>query len=287
VGTRFARTALAVLGLVGLTAARATAALPPVDLSKIPPTEAAFTRSIQVYQKAAAANPRDAEAHYWLGVAYWEASLQQRNLLISYGDGYLDKSIAELERAVSIDDNYLRAWQLLAVAYPTRGMSRFFSFGGLFGLSDDQKGWEASQKLIILTQKRSIAYGGAPQPKGGGGVAPSSPPAGPSQTAPPTTAPPTTAPPNPTTGPTGTTAPTSPTGPAGQPGPATGSAGSTGPTNKKFNPADYYVIGDQDTKLLYQYPCSSLPAIEHPAFFLIKWQAFDRGYKPATICPPP
>ncbi|TMI84363.1 MAG: hypothetical protein E6H03_02130 [Bacillati bacterium ANGP1] len=75
--------------------------------------------------------------------------------------------------------------------------------------------------------------------------------------------------------------------PAGQPSPATGAAGSTGPTKKKFNPADYYVIGDQDTKLLYQYSCSSLPAIEHPAFFLIKWQAFDRGYKPATICPPP
>ena len=47
------------------------------------------------------------------------------------------------------------------------------------------------------------------------------------------------------------------------------------------------MIGDQDTKLLYQYSCSSLPVIEHPAFFLIKWQAFDRGYKPAAICPPP
>ena len=283
-GTPFARVAMTVLGVVGLMAARATAALPPFDLTKIPLTEAAFTRSIQVYQRAAAANPRDAEAHYWLGVAYWEASLQHRNMLIPYGDGYLDKSIAELERAVKIDDNYLAAWQLLAAAYPTRGTSLFFSLGGLFGLSDDQKGWQAAQKLIILTQKQSIAYGGAPQPKGGGGVAPASPPAAPGQTAPP---PPTTAPPNPTTGPAGTTAPASPVGPAGQPGPATGPAGSTGPTKKKFNPADYYVIGDQDTKLLYQYSCSSLPAIEHPAFFLIKWQAFDRGYKPATICPPP
>ncbi|HEX9247187.1 MAG TPA: tetratricopeptide repeat protein [bacterium] len=282
---RTALTALTVLGLVGLAAARATAAVPPFDLTKIPLTEAAFTRSIQVYQKAAAANPRDAEAHYWLGVAYWEASLQHRNLLIPYGDGYLDKSLAELERAVSIDDNHFAAWQLLAAAYPTRGSSQLFGLGGLVGgLSDDQKGWRAAEKLIILAQKQGIAYGGAPQPKGGGRVAPSSPPAAPSQTAPP---PPTTAPPNPTTGPTGTTAPTSPTGPAGQPGPAPGPAGSTGPTKKKFNPADYYVIGDQDTKLLYQYPCSSLPAIEHPAFFLIKWQAFDRGYKPATICPPP
>src|SRR5207302_1081812 len=171
---------------------RAAAALPQFDLTKIPLTEAAFTRSIQVYQRAAAANPRDAEAHYWLGVAYWEASLQHRNMLIPYGDGYLDKSIAELERAVKIDDNYLAAWQLLAAAYPTRGTSLFFSLGGLFGLSDDQKGWQAAQKLIILTQKQSIAYGGAPQPKGGGGVAPASPPAAPGQTAPP---PPTTAPP--------------------------------------------------------------------------------------------
>src|SRR5207302_9392936 len=101
--TPFARTALTAVRLVGLLAARAAAALPQFDLTKIPLTEAAFTRSIQVYQRAAAANPRDAEAHYWLGVAYWEASLQHRNMLIPYGDGYLDKSIAELERAVKID----------------------------------------------------------------------------------------------------------------------------------------------------------------------------------------
>ena len=270
-----ARTALTALGLVGLVAARATAALPAFDLTKLPPTEAAFTRAIEVYQKAARANPRDAEAHYWLGVAYWEASLQHRNMLIPYGDGYLDKSIAELERAVKINDNYFAAWQLLATAYPTRGTSALFALGGLFGLTDDQKGWEASQKLILLSQNQGIAYGGAPpQPKGGGGGVPPSPPAGPSQTAP---APPTTAPPPPATGPAGTTAPASPPGPAG----------STGPVKRKFNPADYYVIGDQDTKLLYQYSCSSLPVIEHPAFFLIKWQAFDRGYKPAAICPPP
>ena len=60
------------------------------------------------------------------------------------------------------------------------------------------------------------------------------------------------------------------------------------PTRKKYSPADFYVIGDEDTKIVYKYPCPSLPAIKRPAFFLTKWEAFDKGYKPATtVCPPP
>ena len=171
----FARTALTALGLVGLLAGRATAAVPPFDLTKILANEAAFTRAIEVYQKAIAANPKDVDAHYWLGVAYWEASLQWRNMLIPYGAGSLDKCIEELERAVKIDDNYFAAWQLLAAAYPTRGTRAVFGLGSLVGVLDDrEKGWQATQKLIVLSQKISIAYGGAPPAPKFGGV-----PAGP------------------------------------------------------------------------------------------------------------
>jgi tetratricopeptide (TPR) repeat protein len=115
------RALLIAITLSALMAVGVVAAVPPYDAAKIRPTEAAFMASIKVYQDALAANPRDADAAYWLGDAYWEASVLYRNGSIPYGADYLNKSIASLERAVSIDDKYFSAWAVLVSAYQTRG----------------------------------------------------------------------------------------------------------------------------------------------------------------------
>jgi tetratricopeptide (TPR) repeat protein len=230
------RIALAVLSLVALMAGGVSAAVPPYDPANIYPTEGDFVRSIAVYQRAIAANPRDSDAYYWLGFAYWEGSLRSRNGLVPYGAGYLDRAIDALEHVVSLDDKNLAAWELLAQAYPTRGSAP--SGASPQGqLSDDEKGYQAAQKVVALSGDRAVAYKGSPRPGAHNGevvvIYPSL------------------------------------------------------PTRQKYNPADFYVIVDQDTKLVYKFPCSSLPKIAHPALFLTKWEAFARGYKPATVCTPP
>lgn len=230
------RTVLIVAGLIGLLAAGALAAVRPYDPTKIYPTEEAFTASIKAYQDALAANLNDAEAAYWLGDAYWEASVLYRNERVPYGEDYLDKSIAMLEKAVSIDEKHLAAWQLLTIAYHTRG--KVPSVTDEPAPSDLEKSMAAAEKVIALSHDPGATNRGLPRP-----------------------------------------------------GARTGEVAIKYPPlpdrSVKFNPADQFVLGDPDTKLLYRFPCSSLPAIRRPAFFLTKWEAIDRGYTPATVCPPP
>ncbi len=222
--------------LAGLVAAGATAAVPPYDPSKIYPTEAAFMSSIKVYQDALAANPRDADAAYWLGDAYREASILYRNERISYGASYLDKSIASLERAVSIDDKHLAAWQLLAVAYFTRGAAPGATDKP--APTDDEKSKAAARKVLALSLDPAAANRGLP--------------------------------------------------PAGaRKGEVAIKYLPLPDRSVKFNPADSFVIGDPDTKVVYRFSCAPIQTIKRPALFLTKWEAFDRGYRPATVCPPP
>lgn len=54
------------------------------------------------------------------------------------------------------------------------------------------------------------------------------------------------------------------------------------PPDVRFRPEDYYVIVDLATGLIYRLNCPQLPRIERGAFFLIKWEAIARGYRPAT-----
>ena len=231
------RIAVAVLTLVGLVAVGASAALPGYDSTRLYPTEADFLQSIAVYQQALIANPQDGEAFYWLGYAYWEASIRYRDGRIQpYGAGYIDRAIDMLERAVRIDDTNMAAWQVLAQAYPTRGATP--GLGATQGqLSDNEKGWRATQKVIALSNDSKVAYRGSPGPGSHNGEVMITYPAL--------------------------------------------------PTRQKYTPADFYVIGDPDTKLVYQLRCRALPAIAHPMLFLTKWEAFARGYKPATVCTPP
>jgi tetratricopeptide (TPR) repeat protein len=230
------RTSLIAIALSALVAGGALAAVPPYDATKIYPNEAAFMASIKVYQDALAANPRDADAAYWLGDAYWEASVGNRNGTISYGADYLNKAIASLERAVSLDDKYLAAWQVLAVAYPGRNAP-----GAPYASppvpSDSDKGWAAAQKVVALSLDPAAANRGIPR--------------------------------------------------AGARNAEVAFRYPELPVRGvKFKPGDLLVVGDADSKLLYQYPCPALPPIAHPALFLTKREAFDRGYRPATVCPP-
>ena len=230
------RAVLIALAAAGLVVAVALAAVPPYDSTKIYPTEAAFQASIKVYQDALAANPRDADAAYWSGVAYWDGSVLFRHGLVPYGQDYLDRSIAMLERAVSIDDKYMAAWQLLVSAYFTRGAAPGVTDRP--AASDDEKSRAAAEKVLALSLDPSAANRGVPVAgKHSGEVAVKYLP--------------------------------------------------LPDRSVRYNPADLYVIGDADTKLVYRYPCASLPAIRRPAFFLTKWEAFERGYKAATVCPPP
>jgi tetratricopeptide (TPR) repeat protein len=54
----------------------------------------------------------------------------------------------------------------------------------------------------------------------------------------------------------------------------------------EFHPADFFVIGDRDTKLLYKWACPNMPTIRRPALFLSKQEAISRGYTPAPVCTP-
>ena len=222
--------------LVGLAAPGTAAAVPPYDASKIYPTEAAFMNSIRVYQTALAANPKDADAAYWLGDAYWEASIFYRDGRVPYGTDYLDRAIAALEQAVSIDDKYLAAWQVLTVAYFTRGARPALTDKP--APSDDEKSYAAALKVLALSEDLTVAYRGVPRPGARNGeVAIKYQP--------------------------------------------------VRDRSVKWGPADTFVIADPDTKLVYRFSCAPLQTIKRPAFFLTKWEAFDRGYQPATVCPPP
>lgn len=233
------RVVLIAATLVALVGGPAIAAVPPYDLAKIYPTEAAFNGSIKVYQDALAANPQDADAAYWLGHAYWNASVLYRNGAVTYGAGYLDKSIDALERAVRADDKYMAAWQVLAVAYFTRGAVPDTPPGGKHVPTDDEKSLAAEQKVLELSRDLRIVSAGVPPRSGVRG------------------------------------------------GEVTFKYLPLPDRSVKFDPADYVVVGDPDTKLLYRFPCATLPAIKRPMLFLTKWEAINRGYTPATVCTPP
>ncbi len=231
------RAVLIAATLVALVGAPALAALPSYDMMRIYPTEAAFMGSIKVYQDALAANPKDADAAYWLGQAYWTASILYRNRRIAYGADYLDNAIEMLERAVSIDDGYLAAWQLLAVAYFTRGAAP--GPADEPAPSDDEKSLAAERKIVELSRDPRAANRGIPRAGAHNGeVVLKYPPLPRDRTV-------------------------------------------------KYRPADYLVVADPDTKLIYRFSCPSLPAIKRPMLFLTKWEAIDRGFRPATVCPPP
>ncbi|MGH2374031.1 MAG: tetratricopeptide repeat protein [bacterium] len=108
--------------LVGLVAVMAAAqALPVFDATRLYATEAEFTRAIQPYQQAIQADARNARAHYWLGVAYFEAYRQSKAGLAPYATGYVPRAIASLTEAIKLDPNLLGAYGILIDAHMAAG----------------------------------------------------------------------------------------------------------------------------------------------------------------------
>ena len=100
---RTAATVPVILVLLGsLVAAPARAQVPRFDTSRVY-SESAFTEAIRPYTEALARNPNDAQAHYWLGVAYLHAFRLYRWGVAPYAAGYGARAVQSLERAADLD----------------------------------------------------------------------------------------------------------------------------------------------------------------------------------------
>ncbi|MBI3998687.1 MAG: tetratricopeptide repeat protein [Armatimonadetes bacterium] len=121
--------------LVVLMAAVAVAqVLPSFDTTRLYRTEAEFARAIQPYQRAIAANPRNARAHYWLGFAYVFGYRQWRIGVAPYASGYLERALPPLQEAIKLDPGLLAAYLVLHDAYALMG--------------DDAKAEEVAQQML-------------------------------------------------------------------------------------------------------------------------------------------
>lgn len=104
--------------LVGLmTVIAAAQALPTFDATRLYGTEAEFTRAIEPYQRAIQADARNARAHYWLGVAYFEVYVQSKAGVAAYATGYLPRAITSLNEAIKLDPTLWGAYGVLIDAY--------------------------------------------------------------------------------------------------------------------------------------------------------------------------
>ncbi len=131
-GSRLVAAVLLVLTL----AASAGAAVRPFDLSQFY-TQAEFQAAIQPYLQAIAANPNDADAHYWLGIAYLHAFRLYRFGVAPYAADFAPRAIAELERALQLRPGMLGA--LLGLL-------------DLYSMTGDQAKWAATfDRLVALT----------------------------------------------------------------------------------------------------------------------------------------
>lgn len=65
-------------------------------------SDAEFAAVIRPYTEAIARNANDAEAHHWLGLAYFQLAKYQRMGIVTFGGNALDRAISSLERAMQL-----------------------------------------------------------------------------------------------------------------------------------------------------------------------------------------
>jgi tetratricopeptide (TPR) repeat protein len=87
--------------LVALVTATAAAAVPSFKTTRLY-SEAEFAAAIKPYTDAIARNANDAEAHRWLGVAYYHLYRLYRFGLVPFAGGYGWKAAESLERSVQL-----------------------------------------------------------------------------------------------------------------------------------------------------------------------------------------
>lgn len=115
--------------LIALAPAVASAAVPAFNTTQLY-SAAEFAAAIKPYADSIARNANDAEAHYWLGVAYLYAFKLYRFGAAPYAGEFGGKAIASLERSSELKAQPA-AMMALAEAYIATG-----DFGKLPGLLD-------------------------------------------------------------------------------------------------------------------------------------------------------
>ncbi len=95
------RTALITTVLIALVATSGAAAVPAFKTTRLY-SEAEFAAAIKPYTDAIARNANDADAHRWLGVAYFHLYRLYRDGFAPFASGYGSKAVESLERSVQL-----------------------------------------------------------------------------------------------------------------------------------------------------------------------------------------
>jgi tetratricopeptide (TPR) repeat protein len=105
-------------------------------------------QAVKLFEQAVAANPKNAEAHYLLGIGYGN---QARNAGVLKMASMAKKAKAEFERAIAIDPNHLNARQALVDFYKIAP--------GVMGGSDEKALEQAAEikKRDALAGRRAYA----------------------------------------------------------------------------------------------------------------------------------
>ncbi len=106
--------------LLAVLATVSSAALPPFNTNRLY-SEAGFAAATKPYTDAIAKNADDADAHYWLGVAYLHAARLFRFGVAPYAAQFPSKAVASLERAVKLRPTSFPALLALLEAYAMVG----------------------------------------------------------------------------------------------------------------------------------------------------------------------
>lgn len=109
--------ALVVLAVLAAWAAPGAAQ----DLSAVYPSEAAFTAAVAPLRQAVERNPRDPEARYRLGYAYFAAWRQYETGLVAYGRDYDRAAEAEFRAALEASPGHLGSLLALYTLLRLRG----------------------------------------------------------------------------------------------------------------------------------------------------------------------
>lgn len=113
------RMVLVTVILVALVTVPVVAAVPTFNTTRLY-SETAFAAAIKPYTEAIARNPNDADAHRWLGVAYFHMYRLYKMGFAPYAGAFGAKAVESLERSIQLRPD-LAVMMTLAEAYITMG----------------------------------------------------------------------------------------------------------------------------------------------------------------------